>query len=123
MPTRIDCEMAILGALGFTGSLCERELAWLQSWVGPEYETLPDAWVAFLQLKGAEGESRADLERSFLIDQGSPEYGLVDGWNWYWEDSGLVEAGPLRSLAQKHPLIRILRRVGSGLLRAAMFWR
>ena len=63
---KVDCEFTRLRAAGYTGSLMDMELAWLQN-NGATSNQLGDAWMEFLVVQGFTTGSRIDRELAYYL--------------------------------------------------------
>jgi hypothetical protein len=82
---KIDCEFAQLRTGGYTGSLMEMELAWLQN-NGATSKDLGDAWMEFLTAQGFTTGSRIDRELAYYLSLAMPADGnsLQDQRREFW---------------------------------------
>jgi len=92
MPTRIDCEYEVLKAEGFSGTISEKELAWLKA-NGAVSKNIPDAWNEFLTAQGQPTPGTLiDRRRNWLLGLIGviPEVGSawIDLWKYFWCDLG-----------------------------------
>jgi len=64
--TKTDCEFDALRTAGYTGSLQDMELAWLQN-NGATSNQLGDAWEEFLAAQGFTTGDRSDDELAYYL--------------------------------------------------------
>lgn len=85
MPTTIDLKFAALRGLGYTGSMTDMELQWLQA-NGATSDALADAWLEFLaaELTTAATGVRVDDWYAYLGSEGHTG-ALRDRELSYWQ--------------------------------------